>query len=236
MRTRRGSANGADQPPSTDDGATRQSAAARRPFVIGAMAAAVLGVAVAAPMVAAQDNDDPQVPQASSESVVVTASWIQDHRDATTLRALRAERTRARDEFFRLLDEAETARKAKLFEEFVSGVKAQQAEAARRNAQAAAARSAQDARRPGAPVAVAVSNGSVWDALARCEAGGNWSINTGNGYYGGLQFSASSWRAVGGTGLPHQHTRETQIAMGERLRAAQGWGAWPACSRKLGLR
>ena len=68
------------------------------------------------------------------------------------------------------------------------------------------------------------------------EAGGNWGINTGNGYYGGLQFSLSSWRAVGGTGYPHEASRETQIAMGERLRAAQGWGAWPACSRRLGLR
>jgi uncharacterized protein YabE (DUF348 family) len=84
--------------------------------------------------------------------------------------------------------------------------------------------------------APAVAGGSVWDRLAQCEAGGNWSINTGNGYYGGLQFSASSWRAVGGSGLPHQASREQQIAMGEKLRAAQGWGAWPSCSRKLGLR
>jgi hypothetical protein len=80
------------------------------------------------------------------------------------------------------------------------------------------------------------ADGSVWDRLAQCEAGGNWAANTGNGYYGGLQFSASSWHAVGGTGLPHQASRETQIQMGERLKARQGWGAWPACSRKLGLR
>jgi hypothetical protein len=76
----------------------------------------------------------------------------------------------------------------------------------------------------------------VWDRLAACESNGNWAANTGNGYYGGLQFSARSWAAVGGTGLPHQHSRATQIAMGERLRGIQGWGAWPACSRKLGLR
>ncbi len=87
-----------------------------------------------------------------------------------------------------------------------------------------------------APVAPSGGNYGTWDRLAQCESGGNWGINTGNGYYGGLQFSASSWRAVGGTGLPHQNSRETQIAMGERLRASQGWGAWPACSRKLGLR
>jgi hypothetical protein len=74
-----------------------------------------------------------------------------------------------------------------------------------------------------------------WDALAECESGGDWSINTGNGYYGGLQFSQSSWQAVGGPpGLPSEHSRETQIAMGQRLQAAQGWGAWPACSAELG--
>jgi resuscitation-promoting factor RpfB len=77
---------------------------------------------------------------------------------------------------------------------------------------------------------------SVWDALAACEAGGNWHIATGNGYFGGLQFSLRSWRAVGGTGLPNQASRETQIEMGRRLQAIQGWGAWPTCSRKLGLR
>jgi hypothetical protein len=80
-----------------------------------------------------------------------------------------------------------------------------------------------------------VSDGSVWDRLAQCEAGGDWAINTGNGYYGGLQFSASSWRAVGGEGLPHQNSRETQIEMGKRLQARQGWGAWPSCARQLGL-
>jgi hypothetical protein len=76
----------------------------------------------------------------------------------------------------------------------------------------------------------------VWDRLAQCESGGDWHINTGNGYYGGLQFTLTSWRNVGGSGYPHQHTREEQILRGERLKAIQGWGAWPACSRKLGLR
>ena len=76
----------------------------------------------------------------------------------------------------------------------------------------------------------------VWDRLAQCESGGNWRINTGNGYYGGLQFSLGSWRAVGGSGYPHQASRTEQIARGEKLKAKQGWGAWPACTRKLGLR
>jgi uncharacterized protein YabE (DUF348 family) len=79
-------------------------------------------------------------------------------------------------------------------------------------------------------------SGSVWDKLAQCESGGNWSINTGNGYYGGLQFSLSTWRAYGGSGMPHQASREQQIAIAKKLQADAGWGAWPACSSKLGLR
>lgn len=77
---------------------------------------------------------------------------------------------------------------------------------------------------------------STWESLARCESGGNWAINTGNGYYGGLQFSLSSWRAVGGAGYPHQASKWEQMHRGELLRARQGWGAWPSCTRKLGLR
>jgi resuscitation-promoting factor RpfB len=76
---------------------------------------------------------------------------------------------------------------------------------------------------------------SVWDRLAECESGGNWSINTGNGYYGGLQFSLSTWRAYGGTGMPHEASREEQIAVAKRVQASQGWGAWPACTAKLGI-
>jgi len=81
--------------------------------------------------------------------------------------------------------------------------------------------------------------GSVWDLLARCESGGNWSINTGNGYYGGLQFGLGTWANYGGLSYaprPDLATREQQIAVGERLRAARGWAPWPACSLKLGLR
>ncbi|MCO1655076.1 transglycosylase family protein [Pseudonocardia humida] len=77
---------------------------------------------------------------------------------------------------------------------------------------------------------------SAWDKLAQCESGGNWSINTGNGYYGGLQFSPRTWRAFGGTGMPHQASKAEQIAVAERTLAAQGWGAWPSCSKKMGLR
>jgi LysM repeat protein len=83
--------------------------------------------------------------------------------------------------------------------------------------------------------APAVAGGSVWDALAQCESGGNWAINTGNGFYGGIQFTISSWQAVGGSGMPNQASREEQIMRGQMLQARQGWGAWPACAAKLGL-
>jgi uncharacterized protein YabE (DUF348 family) len=77
---------------------------------------------------------------------------------------------------------------------------------------------------------------TVWDQLAQCESGGNWAINTGNGYYGGLQFNLQTWQAFGGTGYPHENSRETQIAVASRLRDANGgYGAWPACSSSLGL-
>jgi Transglycosylase-like domain len=92
-----------------------------------------------------------------------------------------------------------------------------------------------DTRKRRAPVHRPVRN-TVWDRLAQCESGGNWSINTGNGYYGGLQFSLSSWRAAGGSGYPHKASRAEQIRRGERLKARQGWGAWPSCTSKLGLR
>jgi uncharacterized protein YabE (DUF348 family) len=89
------------------------------------------------------------------------------------------------------------------------------------------------------PQAPYVSDGSVWDRLAQCESTGNWAINTGNGYYGGLQFDAGTWRAYGGTeyaALPHQASREEQIAVASRVRDDRGgFGAWPGCSRRLGL-
>ena len=84
--------------------------------------------------------------------------------------------------------------------------------------------------------APSVASGSVWDRLAQCESGGNWSINTGNGFYGGLQFTPSTWRGYGGTGMPHQASREQQIAVAKKVQAGQGWGAWPACTSKLGIR
>jgi uncharacterized protein YabE (DUF348 family) len=120
-----------------------------------------------------------------------------------------------------------------------------------KSAPAKSATSAPKASAPKAstPKAAASSSGGTtasasnvsgsWAALAKCESGGNWAINTGNGYYGGLQFSLSSWQGVGGTqyaAYPHQATPAQQIAAAEKLRASGGWGHWPACSAKLGLR
>jgi hypothetical protein len=92
----------------------------------------------------------------------------------------------------------------------------------------------------GVPLAIAgtanAAPATVWDRLAQCESTGNWKINSGNGFFGGLQFTLSTWRGFGGQGMPHQASREQQIAVAERVLAGQGWKAWPVCSSKLGLR
>ena len=86
--------------------------------------------------------------------------------------------------------------------------------------------------------APAVADGSVWDTIAQCESTGNWAINTGNGFSGGLQFTDSTWQAFGGgeyASQAWQASREQQIAVAQKVQAAQGWGAWPACTAKLGI-
>jgi uncharacterized protein YabE (DUF348 family) len=86
------------------------------------------------------------------------------------------------------------------------------------------------------PSANYASGGTVWDQLAECESGVNWAINTGNGYYGGLQFNLETWQSYGGTGYPHENSREEQIRIAEKVRDANGgYGSWPHCSQQLGL-
>jgi hypothetical protein len=95
-----------------------------------------------------------------------------------------------------------------------------------------------------APLAVLAAAGessaadsAVWDRIARCESGGDWHINTGNGYYGGLQFSASTWRSYGGgayASTADRAGREQQIAIATKVQRASGWGAWPVCARRAG--
>lgn len=85
-----------------------------------------------------------------------------------------------------------------------------------------------------APMALATGtanadSGVDWDAVAACESGGNWSTNTGNGYYGGLQFTLGTWQANGGSGSPHNASREEQIRVAENVLQSQGIGAWPVC-------
>lgn len=80
--------------------------------------------------------------------------------------------------------------------------------------------------------AVAQASPVNWDAVAQCESGGNWAINTGNGYYGGLQFTLGTWRSNGGAGMPHQASREEQIRVANNVLRTQGIGAWPVCGRR----
>jgi hypothetical protein len=111
---------------------------------------------------------------------------------------------------------------------------AQRAPVAKPSAPPLAKPSAPPADTPAGPAPVATGND--WDAVALCESGGNWSINTGNGYYGGLQFSSSTWLAFGGGAYAPRAdlaARSQQIAIGEKVLAAQGPGAWPTCGRNL---
>ncbi len=90
----------------------------------------------------------------------------------------------------------------------------------------------------GLSAAPAAAASTVWDKVAKCESGGRWSINTGNGYYGGLQFSPRTWTGFGGkkyASSAHKATKGEQIAIARRVLAGQGPGAWPTCSRKANL-
>ena len=81
--------------------------------------------------------------------------------------------------------------------------------------------------------AASIPNEANWDRVAACESGGNWSINTGNGYYGGLQFSLGTWRAYGGSGYPNQQSKAEQIRVAERVRTQSGLGHWPVCGSRF---
>ena len=88
------------------------------------------------------------------------------------------------------------------------------------------------------PSAAHAATSHDWDAVAQCESGGNWSDNTGNGYYGGLQFSASTWDGFGGTAYAasaDEASPSEQMAVADKVLAAQGWNAWPVCSRVAGV-
>jgi len=83
----------------------------------------------------------------------------------------------------------------------------------------------------------AAADSGVWDRIAQCESGGNWHINTGNGFYGGLQFSAGTWSAYGGSAYAStadKASKAQQIAVATKVQRGQGWGAWPTCSSRAG--
>ena len=106
------------------------------------------------------------------------------------------------------------------------------ADAARRKAAQRAARSAPRVTEPRPAV-----SGDIWAALARCESGGNpRAVSKGGTYRGAFQFSLSTWRGIGESGDPIDHSYEHQLAAAKRLQARSGWGQWPVCSRRLGLR
>jgi uncharacterized protein YabE (DUF348 family) len=103
---------------------------------------------------------------------------------------------------------------------------------------ASASKKSSEPKKSSAPSAPSVSDGSVWDTIAQCESGGNWSINTGNGFKGGLQFTDSTWKAFGGgayASSADKASRSQQIAVAKKVQASQGWGAWPGCTSKLGI-
>ena len=90
-----------------------------------------------------------------------------------------------------------------------------------------------------APAFAGPARQEPWDRVAQCESGGNWRANTGNGYYGGLQFSHGTWHSFGGgvyAGTADRATRSQQITIAEQVLRGQGWRAWPTCSTKVGLR
>jgi resuscitation-promoting factor RpfB len=130
-------------------------------------------------------------------------------------------------------------------ERLAAKIAAQQAaRAAARRArleQLAQERASRDAAapRPGpvqAAAAPAPVGDDVWSRLRKCEAGGNYTRNSGNGYYGAYQFAAGTWRSLGYSGLPHQALPEVQDEAAKKLQARGGWGQWPACSRRIGAR
>jgi hypothetical protein len=129
-------------------------------------------------------------------------------------------------------------------EKLAARIAAQQAaRAAARQArldQLALERASRDAAapRPGPVQAAAPApvGDDVWARLRKCEAGGNYTRNSGNGYYGAYQFSAGTWRSLGYPGLPHQAPPEMQDEAAKKLQVRGGWGQWPACSRRIGAR
>jgi len=189
--------------------------------------------AAAAEAAAAKEAAAEAADQAAAEEAAAEAAAVAAAEDAAAEAA--AEEAAAEAAVVAAAEDAAAEEAARHAAEDAAAAAAE--DAAAEEAAAAAEEAAEEPHRQQdvAPEAPAAPSGGVWDSLAQCESGGNWSTNTGNGYYGGLQFSLSTWQGHGGSGLPSESSREAQIAVAERVRSSQGWGAWPACSNQLGL-
>jgi len=162
---------------------------------------------------------DDRGPQTQNKTILMANRAVQDFiHDATTMAEVENDR-----KFWAYIDAVEAQRVAEA---------ARAEEAARGDAAEEAGPESSEPQGAAAPT----GGGGRWDALAQCESGGNWAANTGNGYYGGLQFSLQTWQAFGGSGMPNENSAGAQIAVAERVLASQGWGAWPSCSSQLGYR
>jgi hypothetical protein len=134
---------------------------------------------------------------------------------------------------------AAAAEKARLEAEARAAAERAAKAKAERAARLAAERAARDAARPPVVAAAAPTDGykhDVWTRLRNCESGGRYDRNSGNGFYGAYQFHPRTWRSLGYPGLPHQAPPEMQDEAARRLQARSGWGQWPACSRRIGVR
>jgi len=226
-----------------------------RPLKAAAIGTLALTAAVALPAFALDrgaDTEPVAISTAVAEQEAAARAATERYRFAAT--AYEAERQRLETEAilaaiaalppeeqftlrFNAMSEAE---RVQTFEFFAGLEAAAEAERAAQRAAQRAADEAARAERASRPSAVTTSGGNgVWDTIARCESSGNWSMNSGNGYSGGLQFHPGTWRSAGGTAyapFAYQATPAQQIEIAERVLASQGWGAWPACSRRAGLR
>ncbi len=227
-----------------------------RSLKTAAVGALALSAAVALP--AFTRSTDDVVPVAATVTAEVAEARVATERYQTIAVAYEAERQRVEiagivaaiaamppDAQFNLKWEAMTDVERAATVEYFAAVEAEAraeaeraaAEAARAEAARAEAARAETARRS-SRVTSSGGNG-VWDTIAQCESGGNWSMNTGNGFTGGLQFMTSTWLAQGGgkyAPAAYLATPSQQIEIAERTLASGGWGQWPACSRKAGLR
>ncbi len=205
--------------------------------------ATVLLAAVGTDVVSPDDRQDIQQVFTEQRLQILEAERIKNSEELTDNLKNKIAEIEERNEAARVAEQARQAEEQRIAEQAA----AEQAELERRQEQqrqqaaAAAQQSMPAALSPSSysPPPPPVNNGSVWDALAQCESNGNWHINTGNGFYGGIQFMLSTWLNMGGgqyAYYPHEATREQQIEVATRLQAQYGWGQWPACSAKLGLR